>query len=368
LNPSLPADVDMVFRRSLARLPTDRYSTCTDFVWALEEASKATAIPEPVIKTSAPAPASAPAVVERVSPRASNSTGYLLGGGIVLLALIAGLLLYKVWPHESQAPSGGGGQEKKVIAAALAAPVVTQFMADPLSIESGSAATLRWKVTGANEVAIDHNIGKVQATDELEVRPIKTVDYVLTATGAGGKVKATVSVKVNASAAAKPDKAEKSDKPDKPNRAQMYTDALALLKSNQTDKAIELFRKAAVLGEPRAMIELGEIQMEEKPDEAAMWFRKAADAGDSAGMLNLGAMYYLGNVGTSEDYAIAAFWYGKAADAGNASAMYNLGRMNEFGQGMPKNLAKARELYLKAEGLGNSEAKTGLARLNGNRK
>src|SRR6202050_950825 len=43
LNPSLPTEVDMVFRRGLAKLPTDRYPCCADFVWALEEASKATA-------------------------------------------------------------------------------------------------------------------------------------------------------------------------------------------------------------------------------------------------------------------------------------------------------------------------------------
>jgi len=372
LNPSLPADVDMVFRRSLARLPTDRYPTCTDFVWALEEASKAAVVPEPVIKAPVPdpVPAPAPAVIKVSKPRASNSTGYLLVG-VVLLAVIAGILLYKVWPHGGHAPASGDIQGKTEVApvtavtpAAQAAPVVTQFVADPPSIESGSAAVLRWNVTGATEVALDPGIGKVPVADKLEVRPRQATTYVLTATGPGGKVTEPVSVNVTPPAAGKPDK---------PNREQMYADALALLKTNQIAKAMELFRKAAALGEPRAMMELGEIQMEDNPSEAAKWFRKAADAGDSAGMLNLGAMYYLGNVEnragvSSEDYAIAAYWYGKAAAAGNVDAMYNLGRMNENGQGMPKNLAKAKDLYEKAAGLGNAEAKAGLARLNGNRK
>jgi hypothetical protein len=372
LNPSLPADVDMVFRRSLARLPTDRYPTCTDFVWALEEASKAAVVPEPVIKAPVPdpVPAPAPAVIKVSKPRTSNSTGYLLVG-VVLLAVIAGILLYKVWPHGGHAPASGDIQGKTEVApvtavtpAAQAAPVVTQFVADPPSIESGSAAVLRWNVTGATEVALDPGIGKVPVADKLEVRPRQATTYVLTATGPGGKVTEPVSVNVTPPAAGKPDK---------PNREQMYADALALLKTNQIAKAMELFRKAAALGEPRAMMELGEIQMEDNPSEAAKWFRKAADAGDSAGMLNLGAMYYLGNVEnragvSSEDYAIAAYWYGKAAAAGNVDAMYNLGRMNENGQGMPKNLAKAKDLYEKAAGLGNAEAKAGLARLNGNRK
>ncbi len=53
LNPALPVEVDMVLRRGLAKLPTDRYSNCADFVWALEEAAKATAVSEPVERTPA---------------------------------------------------------------------------------------------------------------------------------------------------------------------------------------------------------------------------------------------------------------------------------------------------------------------------
>jgi serine/threonine-protein kinase len=358
LNPSLPAEVDMVFGRSLAKLPTDRYSNCTDFVWALEEASKATAVTEPVKKAPVqePAAAPAPAVVERAKPRASNSSGYLLGGGIVLLTLVAGFLLYKVWPRERPAPVVVAEPSKKeVVAAALAAPVVTQFTADPQTIESGSAATLRWNVTGATEVALDPGIGKVQLADALAVRPLQAAEYVLTATGPGGKVRATVSVKVTPPA---------PGKPDKPNRGQMYADALVLLKTNQTAKALELFKKAANLGEPRAMIELGEMQMEDNPSESVKWFRKAADAGDSAGMVNLGALYYLGNGVIAEDYTVAAYWYRKAADAGNVDAMYNLGRMYENGQvASVKDPVRARELYVKAAALGNAEAKAGLERL-----
>jgi serine/threonine-protein kinase len=376
LNPSLPADVDMVFGRSLAKLPTDRYPNCADFVWALEEASKAPVTPEPAKKTApgpglAPTPAPAPPGIDRAKdrakPPASNTTGYLLGGGILVLALMAAFLLYKVWPHNAAAPTGGDGQAKTDVAAALAAPVITQFSADPPAIESGSAATLRWNVTGATEVALDPGIGKVAAADKLEVRPLQAADYVLTATGPGGKVRATVSVTVTPPAAAKATPPA-GGKPDKSNREQLYAEALAQLKTNQIAKALELFKKAANLGEPRAMIELGQIQMEDNPSESVKWFRKAADAGDSAGMLNLGALYYLGN-GVIEDYSIAAYWYRKAADAGNVDAMYNLGRMYENGQATgAKDPVRARELYVKAAALGNAEAKAGLDRLNGNKK
>jgi hypothetical protein len=385
LNPALPTDVDMVFRRGLAKLPTDRYPSCADFVWALEEASKATAFPDPAMKTPAPAPVPAPAppAIDRATPRASNLTGYLLPVGIVLLALIAAVLIYKVWPRNGPAPTGGDRQAKTDVVtpvsapgaaptvapgAAPAAPVVTQFVADPPSIESGSAATLRWNVTGAPEVALDQGIGKVATADKLEVKPLQATDYVLTATGPGGKVTALVSVKVTPPAAAKKVTPPAVARAGKPDRAQMYSDALVLLKVNQNAKAIELLKKAADLGETRAMIELGEIQMEDNPGESAKWFHKAADAGDSAGMLNLGALYQLGN-GVLEDYGQAANWYRKAADAGNVDAMYNLGRMYEIGQAVGvKDPVHAREFYNKAAALGNTEAKAGLERLNAQSK
>jgi tRNA A-37 threonylcarbamoyl transferase component Bud32 len=364
LNPSLPPDVDMVFHRSLARLPTDRYPTCSDFVWALEEASKAMAVAEPVTKTPVqnpvPAPTGAPPLrVERAKTRGSNSTGYFLGGGIVLLAVAAGFLAYKVWPHDGQAPTVSDPQRRTDVTVAPAAPVVTRFVADPQSVEAGSAATLRWNVTGATEVTLDHGLGKVRAADELEVKPTAATTYRLTATGPGGKVSGKASVNVTPPV---------PGKPEKPTRGQLYTDALELRKTNQIGKALELFRKAAALGEPRAMMELGELQLEDDPKEAATWFVKAADAGDSGGMLNLGAMYFLGN-GVDEDYARAAYWYRKAADAGNVDAMYNLGRMYENGQvAGVKDPTHARDLYTKAAALGNNEAAAGLARLNGARK
>jgi hypothetical protein len=362
LNPALPPDVDMVFNRGLAKLPTERYSTCTDFVWALEEASKAPAVAQPVVKASPqvlapPVPAPAPPVViQPVKPRASAWTG-ILWGGVVLLTLAAGLLLYKVWPHNNAVQTSSEPPVKTEPVAPVAAPVVAQFTADPESIESGAAAMLRWNVTGAMEVTLDQGIGKVAASDKLEVRPLEATSYLLRATAPGGKV-TTASVSVNVKAPAVP-------KPEKQNRAQLYADGLVQLKSNQIARALELFKQAAKLGEPRAMVELGEIQMEDNPSDAVKWFRKAADAGDSAGMVNLGAMYYLGN-GVYEDYISAAFWYRKAAEAGNANGMYNLGRMYENGQvAGVKDPAHAREFYTKAAALGNTEAQVGLARLNG---
>jgi tRNA A-37 threonylcarbamoyl transferase component Bud32 len=344
LNPALPPAVDMIFSRGLARLPTGRYASCADFVCALEECLKAAPIPQPVRM-----PAASPA------PMAAQSVGrrrWYLGAAVLLLALLGAAVLYKGWLPAREPPQP---EPPRQIGEGPAAPVITQFIVDPPSIESGATATLRWDVKGASEVAIDPGIGRVAVSDKSEVRPMQTTIYTLTATGPGGKAMAPVSVNV------------KPGKPDKSRRVQLYDDAVVLLKTNQIAKALKLFRQAAQLGEPRAMSELGEIYVDDNPTEAAVWFRKAADAGDASSKLNLGVMYYFGN-GVFEDYAVAAYWYGQAVAAGNPDAMYNLGRMYENGQGVAKDLGHAKDLYTKAVSLGNAEASVQLARLNGKRK
>jgi len=64
-----------------------------------------------------------------------------------------------------------------------------------------------------------------------------------------------------------------------------------------------------------------------------------------------------------KDLAKAAELYQKAADQGYASAQSNLGLAYELGLGVPKYLEKARELYQKAAAQNNEHAKEGLNRL-----
>ncbi len=144
----------------------------------------------------------------------------------------------------------------------------------------------------------------------------------------------------------------------------LYVQGLAKREQGQV-QALPLFRQAAELGDPRAMVELGEAVLAgdgQEKDEALRWFRKAAATGDTLAMLNLGVMYDSGN-GVSEDYEVAVSWYAQAAAGGNPPAMYNLGRMYEKGRGVARNLAKAQELYRRSAALGNTSAKTRLSQL-----
>jgi peptidoglycan-associated lipoprotein len=80
-----------------------------------------------------------------------------------------------------------------------AAPAVTQFSAEPSSIQRGQSSTLRWEVTGAvTSVAINQGVGTVQSTGSSRVSPSDSTTYTLTATGPGGSVTSSATVNVSA--------------------------------------------------------------------------------------------------------------------------------------------------------------------------
>ena len=85
----------------------------------------------------------------------------------------------------TNAPSGGSGR-----------PVVAEFAVEPSSIQVGQSAVLRWNVTGATNVAIDHGLGTVPATGTSRQTPANTTTYLLTATGPAGDTTATTTVTV----------------------------------------------------------------------------------------------------------------------------------------------------------------------------
>jgi len=78
-------------------------------------------------------------------------------------------------------------------------PVISEFIAEPSSVERGQSAILRWTVTGATGVAIDHGIGTVPVTGTQRLAAATaTTSYVLTATGPGGEATATTTLTVTA--------------------------------------------------------------------------------------------------------------------------------------------------------------------------
>jgi TPR repeat protein len=86
------------------------------------------------------------------------------------------------------------------------------------------------------------------------------------------------------------------------------------------------------------------------------------DQQDAATNFDLALRYYNGD-GVSQDLAKAAELYQKSADQGNANAQANLGWLYEHGEGVPKDFAKAEQLYQKAADQGNKDAIASLKRL-----
>jgi peptidoglycan-associated lipoprotein len=75
--------------------------------------------------------------------------------------------------------------------------MITQFEAEPSTIEKGQASTLRWAVSGeTSSITISNGIGSVPASGSRQVYPSSTTTYELTATGPGGTDSRTATVTV----------------------------------------------------------------------------------------------------------------------------------------------------------------------------
>jgi hypothetical protein len=77
------------------------------------------------------------------------------------------------------------------------APIVTSFIASPLTIDEGDNSTLTWEVTGAISVVITPEVGSMGLSGSSLVSPSETTTYTLTATNAAGSTTASVKVTVN---------------------------------------------------------------------------------------------------------------------------------------------------------------------------
>jgi TPR repeat protein/serine/threonine protein kinase len=130
--------------------------------------------------------------------------------------------------------------------------------------------------------------------------------------------------------------------------------------SDDSDDIVDTFRRAADVGNVRAMNNLGWCYYNGRGvvqdfDEAVIWYRRAADAGDETAMNDLGRCYYNGR-GVVQDFDEAVIWYRRAADTGNAAAMYNLGRCYYNGRGVAQDFDEAARWYRRAADAGNAAA------------
>src|ERR1019366_4817416 len=104
-NPALPAGVDEVLRRAMAQLPAERYTTCAEFVHALDVAMQPAHI----------------GAIPVVQSRREKRLPYVLAGVLALLVVLAGAA-YRLMDSRKAAPQP---------AAMQAAPPASQIAGSP---------------------------------------------------------------------------------------------------------------------------------------------------------------------------------------------------------------------------------------------
>ena len=130
-------------------------------------------------------------------------------------------------------------------------------------------------------------------------------------------------------------------------------------------KAVQWFKKAAEAGNTDAMCQLGlayftgEYGLICDNQQSLMWYQKAAEAGSISGMLGLAFFKRDESKASAQNEAKA--WYQKAAEAGSVEAMLELGLAYEYGKigltiGLTEDKIQAIEWYKKAAEAGSSEA------------
>ena len=131
------------------------------------------------------------------------------------------------------------------------------------------------------------------------------------------------------------------------------------------DESLALYRKAADLGDGRAMFSLAYrlaegLHVAKDAKAAVALYRRAAEAGVADAQVNLAADIFEGK-GATKDTAEAFRWMKRAADQGSPAGTLNLGKLVEAGLG-DKTLDPL-ELYRRAASFGESAGYREAARL-----
>lgn len=122
-------------------------------------------------------------------------------------------------------------------------------------------------------------------------------------------------------------------------------------------QARKFYRHAAELGDPAAMVNLGDLLAREGDDrEALKLYQDAANHDYAPAWHRLGLRHFAGNRDEKPDYAAARLCFLRAARRGNAASWINLGIMYELGRGGAPDDYRAEECYLQAKQMGHPEA------------
>ncbi|KAJ6903896.1 F-box protein [Populus alba x Populus x berolinensis] len=124
------------------------------------------------------------------------------------------------------------------------------------------------------------------------------------------------------------------------------------------DKAIALYKKAAVLGDPSGQCNLGLSYLQAEPSkqkEAVKWLFQASKSGHVRAQYQLALCLHQG-CGFDRHLHEAARWYLKAAEGGYVRAMYRVALCYSVGEGLAQSHRQARKWMKRAADRGHSKA------------
>ena len=144
----------------------------------------------------------------------------------------------------------------------------------------------------------------------------------------------------------------------------IHTEGQAAYGIGDYEKAVELFREGAEIGDADSQYNLGRCYyngygVEQSYEEAVKWYRLASDQGYAEAQCSFGVCYYDGN-GVDQSYEEAVRWYRLAADQGYAGAQYNLGICYYGGYGVEQSYEEAARWWRLAADQGLAVAQCSL--------
>ena len=128
-------------------------------------------------------------------------------------------------------------------------------------------------------------------------------------------------------------------------------------------QAFSFYQQAAAKNDAVAQYNLGAWYLEQKDaSKAVHWLGISANQGNKKAQVDLGEMFYKGDL-IFQDYAKAAKYWQMAAEQGDVLAQYRIGLMYADGTGVTKNLNEARKWLYMATLHGEADARVALDKL-----
>ena len=283
-NPALPAGVDEVLRRGMAQLPAERYTTCAEFVHALE------------VSMQRAQEATLP-----VQPGRDKRLPYVLAGVLALavVVVLAGAVYRLPYFRKTGQPS---------------APVPAALPASPIA--GGQPANSPASPAGLSPAP--GNPAPVEVPPPAATHPVAKAAPAVPANPQGGRTPATGA-------------ASASSAQPVPRPVDALSPPVGLPPPQPVDTVRELLN-AAESGSPVAMDRLGQMYehgsggLPRDATEAFRWYTKAAAAGQATALYHLGSLYEAG-IAIPRNLNEATRLYQRAAAAGNIDARARLSQL-----------------------------------------